>query len=391
MQIDVGGLRGGGQGRNKSWRLTRLTRSFLDQVQCRLSARRHHRVRNRVWSAEWELDSEKLLDATLPTLPSWPPHSPTNADEFTSYCRALQALDRWHRPLVPSSEPDLLPKRDAHREADDRLVIDYCYGTAPNGILIPGCAWGHIPAERDDTLATDLQPLGEGDRPMLLRELLGATAFLPSSLATPETDGGSSGSRHLRIRYAVSRAPTNLPLREPNAPLTVGIAPLLEAEEDLAITLSVSGGWYSVRPTYPRERLTTVLSIALESQVELLFIPECAVDVEHLNWLKGEILNVGRSYYDANGKLPSLRYVLAGIVSPVTDPSDQGENFAVILDGEGKEICRQHKLFRWNLDENQIKRYGLDVDLNVTSQEIKENIAGGVDVTVVDFEDIGLF
>jgi hypothetical protein len=64
-------------------------------------------------------------------------------------------------------------------------------------------------------------------------------------------------------------------------------------------------------------------------------------------------------------------------------------NYVIILDSTGQEICRQDKLFRWNLNKTQIERYGLDTDLNAKSAEIKENIVGGTEVVVLDLEDIG--
>jgi predicted amidohydrolase len=226
---------------------------------------------------------------------------------------------------------------------------------------------------------------------MVLRSLLDVTAFLPSSLTIPSADGDRGGIRHVCVRYAIKPIKIkNLPQREPNTAFTVAIAPLLETGEDLAITLSACGGWYCVRPTYSPKRLTATLHAALDLKAELLFLPECTVSVEQLNWLQGEIPTTMRSYFRTRGELPSLRYVLAGVASPASYPS-QGANYVIIFDNEGQEICRQDKLFRWNLNQDQIKRYGLDIDLNTKSVEIKENIAGGSEVMVVDLEGVGRF
>src|ERR1700723_679897 len=69
---------------------------------------------------EWLLDGLALCAEIATALGTWPPHPPTTPQEFARCAVALQRLDRWHRPLLPSEVT--LPRRAEHEILLDRMA-----------------------------------------------------------------------------------------------------------------------------------------------------------------------------------------------------------------------------------------------------------------------------
>ncbi|MER9250636.1 hypothetical protein NKI59_02295 [Mesorhizobium sp. M0598] len=340
---------------------------------------------------EWTLDSHEVLNMALEGI-DWPISPPRRFDEFLSFVRALQILDRWHLPLVPSDTHRPMPKRRGHVVAEDRFSVDRAFGSTAEGIMIPASAWGHPIHHRSDWILRDSvltadppMPLAAEGRPMVLRELLAATAFLPSRLPVHDPRDIYSPKRYIKLSYSIDAQLDILPISINEDADVIGIAPLLEREDDVAIELSPEKNSYSIRPTYSLDRLRRILKAALDGGVSILFFPESSIDSTNISSFQKEIREQSRLYFKSTQSLPRLRYIFAGFSNCLSPAREKvGENFVSIFDATGREIIKQSKLFPWNLDSLQINRFGLDVDLGIAADVLYENIDIGDELIVCD-------
>lgn len=343
---------------------------------------------------EWTLDSADVLILAMRGM-KWPISPLKTSEEFFLAVRAVQILDRWHLPLVPSDSPELLPKRRGHVVVEDRMSADGLFGLSTEGIVIPASAWGRPARERTEWASPNSMigleppmPLPMASRPMLLHELLSATAFLPSQLPIQNPQNDSSSKRHIRLSY-LAVTDNVLPTSIQENMEVIAIAPALEMEEDARIEISSHGTRYCVRPTYSMERISSIIISALSTDVSTLFFPECAIDAHNVQWMQNEILSLTRSRWKSTGILPKLRYIFAGFSDCDNKSAKAAGNFVAIFDSMGREIVRQSKLFPWNLSQSQIERLGFNVDFDVRSDTLYENIELGDELIVCDLPYAG--
>lgn len=347
---------------------------------------------------EWSLSPEELFAGPAFAGLAWPVSTPASESEFVRVARAVFALDRWHRPLVPSlSGP--YPKLRAHEEAIDRLQFFDLFGECDDGIILPGRAWAHEHLKFDREYASDLRaalknnPLGGAvnqEAPTtVLPLLMFDTTYLPKVLQAQDQDG-VAGSRLVTVRYKRVLGGAGAAFTAKG--LIVAVAPLMEAKNDAEVCRV--GRCYGVMPQYPVTRLQEVLNAAVAANVDILLLPETSVAADALPSLSAAIKEACRRHFEATSAPANLRYVFAGVSGPAAAAGGRAQNFVVILDSEGRELARQAKLFRWDLNGDQINRLGLFVDFKMRrrarpSTKMEENIAPADEVVLLDFDDLG--
>ncbi len=335
----------------------------------------------------WEWDPEDLYRHHVFATLNWPPHPPTTVEALAGQIMALNWLDLWHAPLGSSPEAKAKVRLDGHRDAQARLDAGQPYGHGPEGVVIPATAGaGDL---RDDlepshdvqlTAFHPAEPVRSAPRTGLLRRTLLDTAFLPYRIPSCQGD----------IRLTYLRPPTPvMPPRDPNAPWRIGIAPLLQSTGDAVIHIETDR--YSVEPVYAPERLSEIVDRTLAEDVELLLMPELSLSTSGLAHLQ-RVLKAKRDAYMLAVDVPALRYILAGVSAEraTTDPGQSRHaNFVVLLDCQGRELKRQDKLNRWDLEGNQIRRYDLGPINTPDDAKLVEDIALGGEVCVIDLPELG--
>ena len=321
------------------------------------------------------------------------------AEDYTNFVgqvRALQLLDSWHFPLVPLGGATRAPKLAHHQSAADRLIYEGFFGSSLKGRMIPGVRgpkWSDHILERNRTIlmtqhVTDPILTGSGlsYRPQVLRQLLDHTIFLPWTLDASEADTPDSVLKRLvRIGYATAVSRTVSPT-PPTEPIKVAIAPLAQEKSDVRFEIPVDGARYRVVPSYSTTRITNVIKRAFLSDVNYLYFPELTIDETKFDEVAKTIANESKLYLQETGSLPAFRGLFAGI-SGTSDSN--GTNYVVALDMFGKQIWRQNKLFRWNLNIEQSERFGLTLEFDPILDPLKEDIIEGDELTIFDSPDLG--
>jgi hypothetical protein len=345
---------------------------------------------------EWTYEATAMMSLpAIRAVRAWPPEKPENEHEFYCLVKALQCLDRWHRPLSAQSDRTTYPMLEDHETVYNNLFRGRLLAEDERGGLIPAAALargGKGSIERPDHALLVDDPMvegpGMGSRPALLRHLLAETVYLPSQLAVENPDiPKSMEGRHVRMSYV--RPPQDLqtlPPPDEAKPLRIGIAPLPQRAGDSRLEVMPCKSRYGVRPTYDTARLDEVLMMATEREVELLLFPEMSIAEEHLAHLSRAILNAARG---SPGDLPTLRYVFAGVWGARRSESSHCRNFMVVLSATGTEIFRQNKLHHWNLKEDDLTRYGFAQEFTGLATRLYEDIEPASEVFVADLEHLG--
>jgi hypothetical protein len=220
--------------------------------------------------AEWLIDSPAQMPEVVAV--PWPPQPPANASDFHALVAALQALDRWHRPLIHG---DMVGKRlAAHELARDRFVIERSFAADKHGAIIPGFAWDRdrsskIKARQEafnELHASRMREVhGLPAPPLVLPRFLKETAYLPRQVeAQDQGEADEISPRKVRLTYNVHD--TGWPI---NRTPKLAIAPLMEASREAAFELSTCSGKYGVKANYSAERLDEV--VRAQSKARLTF------------------------------------------------------------------------------------------------------------------------
>lgn len=344
---------------------------------------------------EWTLPPSDLLSLPeIKLIHTWPPEKPENKDDFLCLIRALQALDRWHRPLTVRSDSTICPPLSSHEEVRDNLFEYQAFGRDSHGVIIPA-SWcpreEHIQFDRPKHALLDDDPIMGGlwyeNKPVILRLVMTETIYIPNSLQTEDADNkGITSDRRVNFRYYYPRNTSPLPTDESSANIIVGIAPMLQTGSDACLDLSSSNDRYGVRPTYNPNRINEVLALANKRRVELLLFPEMSISEENLPRLAQAILETGRA---SNGELPTLRYVFAGVWAKRAADTEYCKNYTVLFDSTGQEILRQHKLHHWNLTKSDLQRYGYEYNFPHALPPLFEDILPAKEVVIADLPGLG--
>ncbi|WP_426290451.1 hypothetical protein [Sphingomonas sp. TWP1-3-1] len=298
-------------------------------------------------------------------------------NRFTTVLRAMNLLDDWHEPLMHPAPGGLLPT-PAHEDALVQLGRGRGYNSDPSiGIMIPLSCEG-------------MAPIARPPRTSAPNAVLQSTTYVPPFLAAGDPDGEDLASlgRTVAVRY---RPPSLLridPRPAPGSNPVVAVAPVHQDPADAAVISFTDPDRYGLAVMAGVDRLPAIIGRAVDEGAHMVFLPEMAVEESQLGALADLIQSLSTRHFRTYARLPALRYVVAGCVSRA-DPGDFGRNFVVVLDHEGVEVARQHKLSRWNLKAHHQFSYGLTPVADPDAGELFENIAAGEEVWIVDLPGIG--
>jgi hypothetical protein len=330
---------------------------------------------------EWLLDGAALCAEIAGVLGAWPPHPPATTQEFARCAAALQRLDRWHRPLLPS-ETDL-PRRAEHEILLDRMALeDRFNANLEHGTVIARQAFGSPFLRLDDG---ELDWNATPSPYAMLCALLDICVFLPASVAAGDPDAESSieGGRYIDLIFR-RFPPEELRLPWPPDALRLAIAPVAETEEDARFW--VEGDHYAIESTVPFTRFEALIRLA--AGAHLLLLPEMTVDgtlllrfAETLRILRRE---VARADPD---RMPALRLALIGVIEAPRVAGAAHRNYIAVINADGKILFTQEKLSHWNLDARAQSRFGLDGQGYPVP--LREDTIPGANIVVAEFDALG--
>lgn len=315
---------------------------------------------------------ERLGDGAVPVLRRWIAAAPAGPPQAGLRRRlfAAQAIDAWHAPLAAETHVHR-PLHDDLKRARLRLrLTDRLNRVGPGQVVIRRSLWSRW---------TDLdrEPSRDAFR---TADLFDHLVLIPPSLDAGDPDDADRkrrvGLRHVRTREADQRpAPAGR-----WAPV-IGIAPMAEREEDLALERREEEGrsWYDALARPLPERAAEAVRRLCEAGAHIILLPEMT--------LTGETLEAIRRATARHGPASRLSLVVAGTLRRPTDGS-RPFNEAVVLDHRGRELMRQRKLHRWNLEAGQCRQYdvrpaGRDGDT------LDEYMTPGEEVTILEQPGFG--
>lgn len=322
--------------------------------------------------AEWLLTPEELSKIdSVAVVSAWPPPRPTTKHAAKVLILALQALDRWHRPIVDLGENRL----DAHKVVAAQAALEGYFGRDDHGRMIPV-------SFRPGWEAPSWTP---GAKLAVLKNLLSYTAYLPFELTEDRLGGARGGGRRLRIEHVVAR--DQFFVAAETETRRIAIAPLSETIGDAQIRLTPDQRRYGVRPNHPADRLEAIVQKALAERADVLLIPELCVPDSQLDIL-AKAVREQNALALANDD-PLLQYVFAGVAGEPIDLTDRHKNFVVILNAAGEEITRQDKLFPWDLRGDQIQKFGILRDHPSAVAPLMEDIKLPEEFRIIDLPGLG--
>jgi hypothetical protein len=332
---------------------------------------------------EWLIPGADLCTEIAAEVGDWPPLPPASAARFGEYMAALQRLDRWHRPLLPT-EIDLT-RLDEHEALLDNMELHLRFNSNGDyGSVIPRLATGS-PFPRLDKAALDLNTAPTAFA--IVSALLDICVFLPATVMGCEPDAPSTtvGTRLITFNYR-RFPPDTIGFPWPPDAFRVAIAPVAESAVDAS--LWVKGDRYSITPAVPLTRFAAILRGAFANRAHVLLLPEMTVDGALLPDFI-DILRSLRLEFNAadRDQTPSLRLLLIGVIAAPTSPDGLHRNYVAALDGGGQVLFTQDKLSHWNLDSRAQARFGLDG--RGYPIPLLENTAPGTNIEVVEFDGLG--
>lgn len=348
----------------------------------------------------WLQEADELfLRDELRSLPL-PKGPPTTKEEFEALMAALQALDQWHRPIVPQPDNRTFDKTESHDDALDRLIVNGCFGACKGGIIIPRYADVPSPellaarANRCDDAENPMRSAEGRHRPrhLLLAQAMDHVSFLPARVEALKPDRGL-GKRKVKMQYvrpSANNAPRNM--NEERSELVFAIAPVLQAEHEAGMELAdAAGKLYGVQPRYDFSRVRQIVRQAIAEGAHLLFFPETTVPECSLDSLSPLIAEAVDEHQDS-GALSKLQFVFAGVAGAPMAAGEKHRNSAVAFDSSGEIVLRQGKMFRWDLEKDHIERFGFHRTLGFPLKDktkLKENIAPSDSAVIADIPGFG--
>ena len=334
---------------------------------------------------EWLLPGLALCVEIAAALGSWPPPPPTTARDFARYGAALQRLDRWHRPLLPSETA--LSRQAEHEILLDRMALEDRFNANPEyGTVIARQAFGS-PFLRLDAVDLDWAADPAPNAYAVLCALLDICVFLPASVAAgdPDAEASTDGSRRIGLTFR-RYAPEEPGLPWPPDVLRIALAPVAETESD--VRFWVEGDRYSIEPTVPFSRLETLIHGALAADAHLLLLPEMTVDASHLPRFSETLRALRREVAHADPeRMPSLRLALTGVIEAPRLAGGPHRNYIAAFGANGNILFTQEKLSHWSLDARAQSRFGLDG--KGYPVPLQENTAPGENILVAEFDGVG--
>ncbi|HET9638701.1 MAG TPA: hypothetical protein VFP12_05805 [Allosphingosinicella sp.] len=327
----------------------------------------------------------ELAQLAAPGLAAAEADRPT-VEQFQAVIRAVHILDQWHEPLLEAMRG--AARSEAHAAAYARLRPEAESRANGGGYNAAGRHGRMIPAR---LAATHLEADKKGEaKRSLLVELLHFTTYLPQTITAGHPSNPESPERRqIGLRYLLpgqELADGRDPL--PAQPV-IAVAPVLQSLDHAQVHALPDQPAYTVRPIYPEDRLRGIVEQALEAGSHILFLPEMSVNEEHLDRL-GHILRTCSGAHSRRHGLPELRYVVAGIWGPPTEARPRHRNYIQVLNILGERLAEQDKLSRWDLSEDQQKRYDIQPGCGAPAW-LEEHIHPGENIWIMDLWPFGRF
>lgn len=300
--------------------------------------------------------------------------------EFDRNLAAAQAIDAWFAPLAcryrhrgddPLPAERLEARRRLNRDgrfnadpADGQLILRpgllaramNIRETAPPDALSPGAD------------AEDFDPVD------LFTNLLA----VPPGL-TIEAEREGDPERHIAVEYRRIAAVSDQDPSDPAWPPVIGIVPLAEAEDDLAIRQFRRDGedWYDPAPRALGRRAADAIAGLAQQGATFVLFPEVSVHPESLAAIQQALR--------AQAVDGPIRYALLGVKEAAGRP----RNRAILLDRCGRVVGEQTKLHCWDLDSDQCRSYDLRDRNDRLLDCAREDIETGDRFTLFELPDLG--
>jgi predicted amidohydrolase len=280
---------------------------------------------------------------------------------------AAKAIDKWFDPVANSSTSEL---SKAQAEAFGLYIESARLNLDPD--------LGQVIFKRP--LAGRYKPISAAlpDQDELNR-LFAILTVLPLQLESTDADDESIPSK-VAVRFRMSRSADTRDLSRIEK-WRVGFVPLAQGLDDISFELRVQHGdyWYDTKVGRFDDRLDEAVRRLCAEGCHVIVLSEMALHADSLEFLKRSV----RRY--ALGSDVAL--VLAGSMRSVSPGGAMPSNECVVMDHGGREIFRQRKLSRWNLDKALCSRYHFQLEPGVN--RLKEYIEPGTELTIVEQDGLG--
>lgn len=292
---------------------------------------------------------------------------------------AAQAIDGWFAPLASRHDlrasDDLLP---ADRlEARRRLNRDGRFNADPADgqlILRPGLLARAMNIRETAPPGADPDAFDPVD-------LFSTLLVVPPGL-TIEAERDGDPDRRIAVEYRRIAAVSDQDPADPTWTPVIGIVPLAEAEDDLAIHQFRRDGedWYEPTPRDFSRRAADAIAGLAEQGANFVLFPEVSVGAGTLDAI--------RQALRAQAVDGPIRYALVGVKEEAED-GGRPHNRALLLDRCGTVIGSQTKLHCWDLDSNQCRSYDLRDRNGRLLDCAREDIGTGDCFTLFELPDLG--
>ncbi|KAA0595828.1 putative amidohydrolase [Azospirillum lipoferum] len=294
---------------------------------------------------------------------------------------AAQAIDAWFAPLASRYDVQAEDPLPAERlEARRRLNRDGRFNTDPADgqlILRPGLLARAMNIRETAPLNINSQGAepDEFDPVDLFTNLL---VVPPGLTIGAEREGDPD--RRIAVEYRRIAAVSDQDPSDPAWTPIVGVVPLAEAEDDLAIRQFRRDGedWYDPTPRdLGRRAAEAVAGLAAQGANFVLF-PEVSAGPETLSAIQQALR--------AQAVDGPIRYALVGVKEEV---AGRPRNRAILLDRCGRMAGSQTKLHCWDLDSDQCRSYDLRDRNGRLLDCAREDIETGDRFTLFELPDLG--
>ncbi|MBK1840894.1 hypothetical protein JHL17_26165 [Azospirillum sp. YIM B02556] len=300
---------------------------------------------------------------------------------------AAQAVDAWFAPLtsrydVRADDP-LAPELPAERlpaerlEARRRLNRDGCFNADPKDgqlILRPGLLARAMNIRETAPPGADHDAFDPVD---LFANLL---VVPPTLTIGAEREGDQE--RRIAVEYRRIVAVSDQDPSDPAWTPVIGVVPLAEAEDDLAIRQFRRDGedWYDPAPRDFSRRAADAIAGLAQQGANFVLFPEVSVQADTLAAI--------REAMRAQAVDGPIRYALVGVKEEAQE-GGRPRNRALLLDRRGAVIAGQTKLHCWDLDSDQCRSYDLRDRNGRLLDCAREDIETGDRFTLFELPDLG--
>lgn len=315
------------------------------------------------------------------------PNTEITGDGLIALLHAVQLLDAWHRPIandLSGEQWQVMP--DAHLDAQTRLLTTGAFNSNTDlGILVPryGPDWRLCPDDWiESEIAKEYEETFDDSVHLDLRPYLPLTSVLPRRIEASAPDDGRGPPREVELQYVTS--PTGLSIQNRTQSHRILVAPVLEAEGEVAIELS--SGKYFVRPLDLPDKIDALVDAAFNAEGSVLFMPEMALSKVSFDRLCSALAKEHGEWSRVNGRVPHLAYAIVGVIE---DDADSSRNYVAVLSGSGDILARQDKMSRWDLNPEAQRWLGLGHDDDDLADVIEEAIVPAPSVNLIELPGLG--